>query len=77
MRRERLDGMVYIFMKSKEGPMMKAYQSFGRRLLDCVRMQALAYSVWWRGPGMSYRWRKKGQGVSCQFEESVSCGSSL
>ena len=42
MRRERLDRMVHIFMKSKEGLMMKAYQSSGRRLLECVRMQALA-----------------------------------
>ena len=53
--RERLDRMVHIFMKSKEGLMMKAYQSSGRRLLECVRMQSLAYSVWWRGPGMIYR----------------------
>ena len=67
MRRERLDRMVHIFMKNKEDLMMKAYQSSGRRLLECARRQVLLNSVWWRGPGMSYRWRKEGS--RCQLCE--------
>ena len=59
--------MVHIFMKSKEGLMMKAYQSSCRRLLECTRRQALVYLVWWRGPRMSYRWRKEGS--RCQLWE--------
>ena len=35
-------GWFYIFLKGKEGPRMKVYQSSGRRLLEWARRQAIS-----------------------------------
>ena len=35
-------GWFYIFLKGKEGPRMKVYQSSGRRLLEWVRRQTIS-----------------------------------
>ena len=34
--------VLNIFLKGKEGPMMKVYESSGRRLLEWVRRQAIS-----------------------------------
>ena len=35
-------GWFYIFLKGKEGPRMKVYQSSGRRLVEWVRRQEIS-----------------------------------